>query len=296
VNTILELDYPDYEVVVVDNRPTPHKLPLPEFADSGRVRVVEEARRGASSARNRGIRESTGAFVAFTDDDVVVDPRWLRELGTRFVTNPEVDGIGGLVLPIELRVRSQLWFEEYFGGFTQSFSAELLSMELMKNDKMFPYATGRYGAGCNMAFRRSALERNGAFDPLLGIGTPSRGGEDIALFMKQVLTGGTTAFEPRAVVRHQHRQTEKEFFTQIYGYGTGLTAMYTALLFKDPRHIPKVLRRIPAGYRLLTKPSDQRSPSLASTYPRLTLLRHLLGMAFGPFAYARSVVRSIVKR
>jgi GT2 family glycosyltransferase len=296
VNTLLELDYPDYEVFVVDNRPTPHEYPIPEFADPTRVTVLEETRRGASSARNRGIKESTGEFVAFTDDDVVVERTWLRELGTRFVTNPEVDGIGGLVLPTELRVQPQLWFEEYFGGFTQSFSTELLSMELMKNDEIFPYGTGRFGAGCNMAFRRSALERNGAFDSLLGIGTPSRGGEDIAIFMKQVLTGGTTAFEPRAVVRHQHRQTEGEFFTQIFGYGTGLTAMYTALVCRDPRHIPKILRRIPAGYRLFTKSPDQRSPSLTSTYPRLTLMRHLLGMAYGPFAYARSVMRSIVER
>jgi len=297
VEALLALDYPDFEILLVDNRPDPDRDPLPEFAGNDRLRVLYERERGASSARNRGIASATGEFVAFTDDDVTIDPQWLRELGTRFVTNPEVDGIGGLVLPLELSTQPQLWFEEFFGGFSKSYSAEILSVALLSaEDKMFPYAPGRFGAGCNMAFRLSALRAKGGFDRYLGTGTPSRGGEDLARFMKQVLSGGTLAFEPRALVRHRHRASEEEFLTQVFGYGTGLTAMFTALIIRDPRHIIPLIRRIPGGFRLLTKPRHERSMSSAPSYPRRAYIYHLLGMAYGPLAYARSVARSKMGR
>ncbi|MGP8009198.1 MAG: glycosyltransferase [Acidimicrobiales bacterium] len=296
IESLLALDYPNYEIIVVDNRPDSQRVDDLTLPGGSKVRIFQEPKRGVSAARNRGITNAIGEFVAFTDDDVVVELNWLRELGTRFVCNPEVDGIGGLVLPVELRTQSQLWFEEFFGGFKKTYSLEILSDELVgTTDELFPYAAGRFGAGCNMAIRRSALEKNGTFNVTLGTGTPSRGGEDLALLMKQVLTGGSLAFEPRAVVRHEHRESQGTFLSQVFGYGTGLTAMYTALILQDPRHLARMLRRIPGAYRLLTKPRNERSPSSSASYPRRAYVWHTLGMMYGPFAYARSVARFLLK-
>jgi glycosyltransferase involved in cell wall biosynthesis len=296
IESLLALDYPNYEIIVVDNRPDSQSVERLMLPGGSKVRIFQESKRGVSAARNRGIANAIGEFVAFTDDDVEVDVKWLRELGTRFVCNPEVDGIGGMVLPMELRTQSQLWFEEFFGGFKKTYSLEIWSEELVgSTDELFPYAAGRFGAGCNMAIRRSALERNGTFDVTLGTGTPSRGGEDLALLMKQIFTGGSLAFEPRAVVRHEHRESPGAFLSQVFGYGAGLTAMYTALVLQDPRHLVRMLRRIPGGYRLLTKPRDERSPSSSASYPRRAYVWHILGMVYGPFAYARSVARFLIK-
>jgi hypothetical protein len=143
-----------------------------------------------------------------------------------------------------------------------------------------------------MAFRRSTLQRVGGFDVSLGTGTPARGGEDLAIFVELLVAGGTMAFEPGAVVRHTHRRTRDQFLHQVTGYGTGLTAMYTAIIARNPRHLAGILRRIPAGLRLLCRPREHRSPSRASSYPRRTTLYQMLGMAYGPLAYARSVVRT----
>jgi GT2 family glycosyltransferase len=292
VDHLLNQNYPRFDLVVVDNRPEPNRIPLPDFGSDGRVRVFWEPHRGVSAARNCGFENATGDFVAFTDDDAEVDFDWLLELALRFVTSPTVDAIGGLVLPMELRTTAQLWFEEFFGGFNQSFSAELMSMEILVDDPLFPYSTGRFGAGVNMALRRAAFVANGGFDETLGVGTLSRGGEDLSLFLKLVLSGSTVAFEPRAVVRHQHRETREDFFDQVFGYGTGLTAMFSALIVRDPRHVAKMIRRLPGAIRILAKPRDERSPSSRATYPKRTYAYHLLGMAYGPIAYARSVVRS----
>jgi hypothetical protein len=142
VNALLQLNYPDFEILIVDNRAGRPGPPFPEFPDDERVQLLSEPMRGISAARNRGVAASSGEFVAFTDDDAVVDPDWLRALGARFVTEPEVGVIGGLVLPLELDTEPQLWFEEFYGGFSQSFQAETLSIEAQKGkDPMFPYAS-----------------------------------------------------------------------------------------------------------------------------------------------------------
>ena len=289
IDSLLAIDYPRLEIVVVDNR-TEAGNPLPDYSSDERIRFVEEPRRGISAARNRGIAATTGEIVAFTDDDVSVEPTWLRALGNCFALHPEVEGVGGLVMPRELDTQPQLWFEEFFGGFSRSFEASLMSVSLTRtSDPMFPYAPGRFGAGCNMGFRRTSLERVGRFNQALGTGTPAKGGEDLAMFLELALSGATLAFEPAALVRHSHRKSEAAFMKQVFGYGVGLTAMYSALIARDPRRLGGVLARVPHGLRLLSKPRVERSTIITPTYPRRCHARQLLGMTYGPVAYAQSI-------
>ncbi len=291
IDALLAQDYPDFEVIVVDNRHDTRGGLLSALPVDPRVRAVDEPRRGISAARNRGVATATGEIVAFTDDDAVVEEDWLRVLGLRFALDPEVEGIGGAVLPSELQTEAQLWFEEFYGGFTRSFRAETLSGK-RRQDGVFPYAPAKFGAGCNMAFRRSTLERVGGFITSLGTGTPARGGEDLAMFIELVTSGSTVAFEPAALVRHRHRRTQREFLHQVRDYGTGLTAMFTALIIRNPRHLLALIHRLPAGLRLLARPRAKRSPSLQPSYPRRASAYQLLGMAIGPVAYARSAARA----
>ncbi len=293
VQTLLDQDYPDFEIVVVDNRPDGDGPPITEFLGTPQVRVVIERSPGISRARNRGVAESTGGFVAFTDDDAVVDSHWLRAMGERYVLDEEVGAVSGLVLPLELATAPQLWFEEFYGGFSRSFSPQVMKLGAHIDDGLFPYAPGSFGVGCNMSFRRSTLQRLGGFNSALGTGTPAKGGEDLAMFLSLIFANGTIVFEPSAVVRHEHRRTRRAFLDQVFDYGTGLTAMYTALILDDPRHLVEMVRRIPAGLRLLTRPRAQRSPSRTPSYPRSALVVQALGMAYGPLAYARSAVRSL---
>jgi cellulose synthase/poly-beta-1,6-N-acetylglucosamine synthase-like glycosyltransferase len=286
------LDYPAFEIILVDNRPGPAPSLSSVLPDHPRVRVVREPVAGISSARNRGVADSSGEFVAFTDDDAVVDVGWLRALGDRFAREPEIDAIGGLVLPSELDTEPQLWFEEYYGGFSQSFQRATVSLARAPGDALFPYAPGRFGAGCNMAFRRATLEALGGFDPTLGTGTPARGGEDLAIFIRLITHGGTMGFEPSAVVRHSHRRSEAEFLTQVRTYGTGLAAMYTSLVVRDPKTVIELVRRVPAGLRLLAQPGSGRAPSDVPSYPRRTIAWQLVGMSLGPLAYAHSWSRA----
>jgi cellulose synthase/poly-beta-1,6-N-acetylglucosamine synthase-like glycosyltransferase len=291
VESLLALDYPDFEIVVVDNRPGVNHDPIPEFTGDGRVRVVLETSIGGSAARNRGIAVTTGEFIAFTDDDVIVDRNWLRALGVRFALDEDVDAIGGMVRPTDLETRPQLWFEEFYGGFTKSFLARKWSTKIVADsDPLFPYSAGHFGAGCNMAVRRSAFQRYGGFDVRVGIGTKAKSAEDLKVFINILLGGGTVAYEPTALVRHSHRRSSHEFMIQVFGYGTGLTAMYTSLVLDDPRRLVTILRKVPLGLKMLLRPEERLSPSKLTSFPRRTKVYQLLGMAYGPFAYLRSVV------
>src|SRR5580693_3090239 len=72
-----------FEVIVVDNRPetgSTWRTVGPLAAEDSRVRYLAESRAGSSIARNWGISQTDAEVVAFTDDDVVVDPSWLEWL------------------------------------------------------------------------------------------------------------------------------------------------------------------------------------------------------------------------
>jgi len=287
VGSLASLDYPNFEVVIVDNRVTP-EWNMPPMDMFENVKVVAERIPGISAARNRGIRVATHDIVAFTDDDVVVDARWLRAIGGRFYNNPEISALGGLVLPAHLTTPAQLWFEEYFGGFSQSFDLHIVNEDHHPDDPLFPYAAGRYAAGCNMAFRRSVLLDMGGFRLTLGTGTPAFGGEDLESFVTIASRGATIAFEPAALVRHSHRPTEELFLAQARGYGAGLTAMYTSLVLHHPSHVLRMARHAWQGVRGLDSTRTQRSISREPSFPSETKRMERRGIVYGPAAYARS--------
>jgi len=203
--------------------------------------------------------------------------------------NPDVVAIGGLVLPAVISTQPQLWFEEFFGGFCQSFELNIVNARDQKDDPLFPYAPGRFGAGCNMAFRRDALTEFGGFRLSLGTGTPARGGEDLEIFITMALAGKTLAFEPAALVRHTHRQTEDEFLKQVFGYGAGLTAMYMSLILAHPHHLLAMLRRAPQGLKSFRESRVERAASRTITYPSDVVWIERRGMMYGPIAFIKSL-------
>lgn len=284
IESLSSMDYPNFEVIVVDNR-RGFDPKMPDFKSLSNVKVVPERIPGASAARNRGIQVARYEIVAFVDDDVVVDRRWLRAIGGRFAANGEINAIGGLVLPAELLTLPQLWFEEFFGGFSHSFDFQMASMAHHPEDELFPYAAGRYASGCNMAFRRSTLLEVGGFCLSLGTGTPALGGEDLEIFIAIADTGATIAFEPAALVRHTHRQTEEQFLLQVRGYGTGLTAMFFSIVLHEPRRLVDMLRHLRRGIKMLKKSRLQGSPSVETSFPRMTARIERRGMLYGPVAY-----------
>jgi GT2 family glycosyltransferase len=303
-----DLDYPDYEVIVVDNRPA--GAPPVELAGA---RVVRETRAGISAARNRGIEEATGEIIAFTDDDVEVDPGWLLGIGRRLSEHPEEACVTGLALPRELETSAQVALEEYYGGFgprmfepvshrlraaherarLRPATVDAVGEDGLVRRSFSLYAAGSFGAGANMAYRALVLRELGGFDLALGAGTKARGGEDLAMFARLAWRGHGVGFEPDAIVHHTHRRDEGSLERQIEGYGIGYGALLTALVLEDPRHLGRMLATAARAVRVMTAGYRNKLDIRSQPDPRTRELARLelRGMAAGPLVYLRSRVR-----
>ena len=236
LESLEQVEYDDLEILVVDNAPSTEASRLLVERRGGRVRYVREPRPGLAWARNRAIAEAGGDVIAFTDDDVTVDPAWIRALGSAFGTDETVAAVTGLVLPAELETEAQALFERY-RSFGRGFVPRRIAREGGGPVAHRYGATGDYGTGANMAFRRSLLGRIGGFDPALGAGTPTRGGEDLEMFFRVLKEGYALIYEPRAMVRHRHRRSVEGLRSQIADHGVSFSCyiVRSALAYPDER-------------------------------------------------------------
>jgi glycosyltransferase involved in cell wall biosynthesis len=275
----------DFDVVVVDNAPTTEETAavVDRFSSRLPVRCVVEPRPGLSRAKNRALREASGDFVAYIDDDEVADPGWVEEFGRALRRHPRADAVTGLIVPAELDTQAQLWFEQ-FGGHSKGRGCH---PAVLTADSVFSplYPLPPFGAGGNAVIRRSALEAVGGFDEALGAGTRTRGSEDTKLFTQLLLRGGEVIYWPSAFVRHLHRRDYEGLRGQMSGYGRGITAFYTALVVDDPRLVISLLKLAPRALREMTAPVSERVLDLGRPFPADLLRAERRGMLAGPFAY-----------
>lgn len=288
------LDYPDFEVIVVDNNPS-DEATAEFFADrygtDSRFHYVREYRPGLAAAHNRGVQAMAdrSEYAAFTDDDVLVDRYWLSELMRGFNAAPNVGCVTGMIFPLELETWPQLLIEE-FGGFNKGFQRQIYDLRKHRpQDPLFPFTPGRFGSGANMAFRRSSLARVGNFDPAMGTGTPAMGGDDLAAFFRVITGGEALVYEPAAIVRHAHYREYSALQRQIYGYGVGLTAFLTKAMLDQPRLLLDLAAKTPRGLFYALSPGSGKNKKKGTDYPvELTRLERK-GMIHGPIAALRSV-------
>jgi glycosyltransferase involved in cell wall biosynthesis len=292
LQTLLAVNYPKFEVLVVDNDPSSDEtqaLIAREFAR--RVRYVREDRRGLSWAHNRGLEETATDIVAFADDDVIVDPGWLTAIAEGFASGHDVGCVTGLILPSELETPAQLNLE-WHGGFSKGFARRTYDMrDNRPDDPLFPFAIGRLGSGANMAFDTNVLRRLGGFDPAIGIGTTAKGGDDLASFFR-VVVRHQLVYQPAAVVWHRHPREMSALSQQAFRYGVGFGAYMTSAIVHEPRMLGTLVRRLPAGVAFAASSMSSRDRKQSDDWPVELARREKLGMLSGPLAYGVSRWRS----
>jgi GT2 family glycosyltransferase len=291
VARVLAGSWTPLEVVVVDNdadhEPFDRAFTV-AFGEDARVRWVHEPRQGLSFARNAGLAAATGTFVVFTDDDVLVDEHWVAWLVAGFDAAPGVACVTGAILPAEQETQAQLWLEEY-GGFHKGFRREIFDLTThRRSTPLYPYDSGQFGSGANMAFRTETLRLLGGFAVDLGAGTPAHGGEDLDVLRRVVSAGHTIVYEPAAVMWHRHRRSMEALRRQMFRYGVGLSATVTKWLLEDTRVAVDVLRRLPAGLRHVLSPTSRKNEHKSTTFPPALTRLERLGVLCGPAAYLRS--------
>jgi CelD/BcsL family acetyltransferase involved in cellulose biosynthesis/GT2 family glycosyltransferase len=178
-----------YEVVVIDNASsdeTPRVIAAAAAESNVTLRGFCEPVKGIVPARNRGIREAQGRWIAFFDDDQLADQRWLAELhsGAAAQTSRVVGGSVLLTFP---------------GGLSRMLhpAVRMLLGEAAFGEQPQPYG-GRLTPGCgNLMIERSVFDEVGVFER-----TVSGRGEDTDLFSRIERAGIAAWYLPTAVVHH----------------------------------------------------------------------------------------------
>lgn len=287
---LIALDYPSFEILVVDNNPgSGLTRPIVDSFPAGMVRRVDAPAAGLSIARNAGVKNARYDIVAFTDDDVIVDHRWLRGLALGFARSDGVSCVCGMVPSAEVLTPAQSYFDRRVGWAGDCEPAIYSLAHPPKDDPLFPLRVANYGTGANFAVRKDVVIALGGFDEGLGVGSPAGGGEDIDMFVRIVMAGHELAREPSAVVWHRHRRSVDELRVQIYNYGLGLGAWIFKLLLR-PKTLAMVIGRSLKGIRHLRAitvvDSDVDNDACAALGG---LNRHeLKGVLHGPWSLLRS--------
>ena len=268
-----KLNYPDYEVIVVNDGSTDGTRQIAEGYDY--IRLIHQENKGLSEARNVGIAAAVGEIIAFTDADCMADPDWLTHLVARFQSS-DFGAVGGPNLTPP---------DDSFVASCVAVSPGAPTHVLLDDE------VAEHIPGCNMAFRREALEAIDGFDPIF-----RAAGDDVDLCWRLQNKGYKIGFSPTAIVWHFRRNTIRDYVKQQRGYGKAETLLF----FKHPSRFnvlgqsrwfgriygdlsSYLVSRQPRIYsgvfgRGLFQTLYQPSPSIVSCLP-LTLEWNLLSLA-----------------
>jgi glycosyltransferase involved in cell wall biosynthesis len=263
LESLEQLNYPDYEVVLVDDgskddtvqivdkflsrySPTgkpPEKTaydggaPGTTIQEAGRLRYIRQKNMGLSFARNIGAYLSQGSIFAYTDSDCMVDPDWLYYMvGT--LLSGDYCGVGGPNVSPPAVDWVQAAVAAAPGGPSHVLLTDVVAEHI---------------PGCNMAFHRWAFESVGGFDTEY-----RKAGDDVDFCWRLQTNGGVIAFSPSAIVWHYRRFTLTAFRKQQEGYGEAESMLrFKHLVFFGPTGTAKWKGQIYGAPRftwLLNKP------------------------------------------
>jgi glycosyltransferase involved in cell wall biosynthesis len=236
------VDYPRFEVVVVDNASTGDETR--EVARRWGVRCVVEPVPGLSRARNRGARACDTEIVAFIDDDAIAEPDWLAALMREF-NDPLVMAAVGTMIPLKVETEAERLCALAKG----SDSHQRRVVDRQTPDWFELTSFGGLGDGMNMAFRRRAFDLWPGFQERLGRGTVLPGGEEHHAFLSLVGLGYRVVHTAQAVVRHPLPSTMRDLRSWELRDLAAATGYVVLLFVEEPRHRRALIKYVAEALR-----------------------------------------------
>ena len=223
-----------WELVVADNASEDGTAAtIARFADTLPIRAITVAEIGKSHALNAVIDVARGEYILFLDDDVLVDPGWMRAYHDAFLRFPDVAFFGGPITPVFEGPRPS-WLDGALRHVSNAYAERQLGSEMIPLEgEALPY-------GANWAIRL-ADQRRHRYDPRLGRrGDRLFAGEEWAVMEKLLADGATGRWVPEAHVQHvipPARQNLGYLRRYYLGNGASLAIVW------EPRGEPLLLGR-----------------------------------------------------
>lgn len=250
----------DYDIIVVDNDPLGSaRSVVGKFEATGYFRYFSEPCPGKNAALLTALKHTSADFLVFTDDDVLADTLWLKNIRDGFERHDCFDLFGGKILPYFPDAATRDAYEKISSlWFTKS---ALAVCDHGPEDLAIP---ARLVWGPNMAVRRRVLDEGITFDSTIGpTGTNYIVGSESDFLIRAEAHGFRAMYIPNALVHHQIRpeQLRSDWLVRrAYMAGRGKARL-------QPHPSPHTLFGVP---RFLIR-------KLAALYWRRFRLTHLSG-------------------
>lgn len=234
-----------WDVLVVDNNSSDDTRAVVAALAPGfpvPLRYLHEPRQGKCQALNSGIAATASQVVLFTDDDVLVSPRWLEEAVAPLRAGADVDYTGGPVQAIWGAPRPH-----WLPAANSNLWGTIAALDYGPHPFVFEERR-RIPIGANMAVRRSVFDRVGVFDPSLGrVGKSLIGQEQAEFFHRTRRAGLRGVYVPAMIVDHHvpaGRLTKGYFRRWWYWKGVARARLHRlhpeTELGLDLRRVPKI--------------------------------------------------------
>ena len=174
-----------YEIIVIDNNSsddTPATVESLESESPVPLRYFRESRQGNAYARNAGVEQSEASIIAFLDDDCTADENWLTTIKCAFDRDPELDFVGGRVLPV--------WERDPPSWLNTSHWAPLALLDYGTETLNIDGQTPRGLLTANIAVRKEVFEELGGFLPSLQRVKGSIGSMEDHEFLQRICRSG----------------------------------------------------------------------------------------------------------